>query len=80
MSLSVSVDFPEPGAPVMPDRVRAAGVRVQAADGLGGRVAAGLDERDQLGDRGPVAAAGGVDERARGSSVSRLAHVGRRPR
>src|SRR5204863_435768 len=48
-----------------PDRVRATRTQVQAADGLGGGIAARLDQRDELGDGGTVAATGGVDERGR---------------
>src|SRR5438105_931455 len=48
-----------------PDRVRTTRAQVQAADGVSGGVTARLDQRDQLGDGGTVAATGGVDERGR---------------
>src|SRR5437868_1798838 len=48
-----------------PDRVRTTRAQVQPADGIGGGVTPRLDQRDQLGDGGAVAATSGVDERGR---------------
>ena len=60
---SVSVDFPAPGAPVIPTDHASPGVRVQPAHDRARAVAALLDEREQLGDRDPVAGERALDER-----------------
>src|SRR5207245_10692730 len=66
-----------PGRARDADGVRGAGAQVEATDGLGGGVPPRLDEGEQRGDRGPVAATGRVDERGGvvGGSYSEITSV-----
>ena len=59
----MSVDFPAPGAPVIPTDQARPGVRMQPAHDGAGAFTALLDEREQLRGRDPVAGERALDER-----------------
>ena len=54
----VSVDFPAPGAPVMPRVAGAPGPREHQATHLAGRGAAALDDGEQPSERPPITFSG----------------------
>ena len=79
MSALVSVDLPAPGAPVMPDGVGPAAEGVGQAADVPRRFAAALDQRQQPGQRGPVAGPGAPSSRRAGRRPRRRPQAQLRP-